>query len=144
MYTALDVAKFIINHGIKTQGPVSNLRLQYLLYFVWIDYYKSTNGSILFNDEFSAWSFGPVIPDVYKEFCAWAGTPITTKQESFCIFDNDASIIVKTLKNYSCYSNGEMVQMTHEEDKPWSSICRDGSGNKRNIPACMIVRLECS
>ena len=58
-YTALEIAKYIISTCSKKNRPISNLKLQKLLYFAWIYYYTKT-GNGLFHDDICAWQFGPV------------------------------------------------------------------------------------
>ncbi len=41
MYNALDVAKYIITYCKKNQKPISNLKLQKLLYFVQSQFFVS-------------------------------------------------------------------------------------------------------
>lgn len=65
----------IVSYCSNKKQPISNLKLQKILYYAWIDYYKRT-GNALFLNDICAWQLGPVIPDVYYEFCSYAGTPI--------------------------------------------------------------------
>lgn len=142
MYSALNIAKFIINHGISQRTPVSNLRLQKLLYFVWVEYYKNTCDKMLFDDEFSAWSFGPVIPIVYADFCMWGGFPITTRQDVSQPTSPDVALIERILERYSAFTTGRLVKFTHEPGTPWSLTFDKGNGNKRTIPFARIMNCE--
>ena len=78
MYSAVDVAKYIVSYSTQQGKSISNLKLQKMLYYLWVDYYKST-GRELYVDDICAWQFGPVVPDVYYEFCSYAGTPISIR-----------------------------------------------------------------
>ena len=53
-YSAVDVAKYIVTYSNRQNKPVSNLKLQKILYFTWIDYFKQTK-SHLFEDHICAW-----------------------------------------------------------------------------------------
>ena len=75
MYDAVSVAKYVINYCMKKAAPVTNLKLQKILYYLWIEFYKAT-GKPLFNNTIRAWPLGPVVPDVYDRFCAYGGLPI--------------------------------------------------------------------
>ena len=85
-YTASDIARYIVSYCFRKRKPVSNLKLQKMLYYMWIEYYKKTKKS-LFNDDICAWQFGPVIPDIYYAFCVYAGRPIT--KEYWIALDDD-------------------------------------------------------
>lgn len=106
MYDVIDIAKIIIDYGIRTYSCVTNLRLQYLLYFLWIDYYREHQKELFFNrfkDEkevvgdydikqsspFIASSFGPCSYNVYYRYCCWAGSPITARQDfgPICLYE---------------------------------------------------------
>lgn len=45
-YCAADVAKYIISYCSANKSPVTNLKLQKMLYFVWIDYYTFTKAQL--------------------------------------------------------------------------------------------------
>lgn len=142
MYNALDVAKYVINYCNQKQQPISNLKLQKLLYFLWVDFYKQRNCS-LFHDNICAWQLGPVVPDVYYEFCSYAGLPI---DRNYCVENieiNDKVIIEKIVDNYINKSAFELVEMTHADSTPWSIIYNNGRGARNIIPPSLILSREC-
>ena len=61
-YSATDVARYMVNLCIEEKSPVSNLQVQKILYFCQQEYYVKT-GTPLFDDDFQAWQYGPVIRD---------------------------------------------------------------------------------
>lgn len=58
MYDALTVAEYVIKYSTLSGMPVSNLRLQKVLYFIQAEFMVSTN-SECFNDRIEAWDLGP-------------------------------------------------------------------------------------
>ncbi len=70
-YTALDIAKYIINHCVLDGCAISNLQLQKILYFVFGEYLRQTK-LCLFDEKFLAWQYGPVVENVYEEY-RWYG-----------------------------------------------------------------------
>ena len=68
------MAKYIISRCSELRNPVSNLKLQKMLYFIWIEFYKHT-GRMLFLDDICAWQLGPAVPIVYYEFCQYPENP---------------------------------------------------------------------
>lgn len=141
MYDALEVAKLIIticdNNGIG----ISNLKLQKLLYFLWVDFYKETN-EMLFDDDICAWELGPVIPDVYYEFCPYGGKNINPIFSDTPIIVNHQEMIRQILLRYQSRSAGSLVNKTHEIGTPWHMIFKNGLGNKKNIPKELIIEKE--
>ena len=136
-YNALDISKFIVNYSNEKQLPVSNLKLQKLLYFVFKEYYKKAKEK-LFNESFCAWKLGPVVPEVYYEFCAYGGIPIM-REYKIDIDDYDREIITKIVDSYIRYSPYELVNMTHQEGTTWYKVFNHGLGDKEEIPFKLIV-----
>lgn len=140
-YNALDVAKFIVSDGYENCKPVTNLRLQKLLYLVWIAYFKKKN-DYLFRDTFHAWKFGPVVLNVYREFCKYLGEPIYKKFKTN-IQEEDASIIREIVKSFDGKSTAALVGITHAYGSPWHTVFGGGSGYNKEIPFEQIINAEC-
>lgn len=139
-YSAIEVANFIIDTCTKSKDPVSNLRLQKLLYFVWVDYYRET-GKYLFLDNMYAWQLGPVIPDVYYEYCAYGGKPINL----FCVTSidpDDADILKRLIEKYRLVPVSTLVERTHMPGTAWYKVYNNGAGNREVIPFWLIRQLE--
>lgn len=141
-YTASDIAKYIVSYCFRKRKPVSNLKLQKMLYYMWIEYYKKTKKS-LFNDDICAWQFGPVIPDIYYAFCAYAGRPIT-KEYWIALDDDDREKIDKIIEEYLPIPVSTLVDRTHEEGMPWDLVYRNGLGARNVIPRYLIKSKECA
>ena len=75
-YEALELARYVISECMRRGKPLSNLKLQKILYYVWVNYFRET-GRYIFIDDICAWQLGPVIPVVYYEYCSYAGRPIS-------------------------------------------------------------------
>lgn len=136
MYNAMSVANFIIDTCTKEKDPVSNLRLQKLLYFLWVGYYRETNKS-LFADNMYAWQFGPVVPEVYYEYCSYGGRPINLYCE-IEIQSPDEKIIKKILDKYKSIPVNQLVEWTHKVGTAWYIVFDEGRGNKKVIPFSLI------
>lgn len=145
-YSAMDVAKYTISYYCEQGSPISNLKLQKILYFSWIEYYKQKKQH-LFEDSFCAWKFGPVVPDVYYEYCIYAGMPIPDypydKNPKTLLSGADQNILNPILHRYIGATAHDLVDKTHEEGKPWSVIYQNGEGNRSVIPFPLIINKEC-
>ena len=73
--TAKKVADFIVAFAHEHGDPVSNLKLQKLLYYAQA-WYLALNGDPLFDERIEAWVHGPVVPPVYGMYKGWAWQPI--------------------------------------------------------------------
>ncbi len=134
MYKAIEVARYIVNKCIDDDYPVSNLQLQKILYF--IQRYYLQNNNQLFDDDFEAWQFGPVIPTVYYKFCGYGAMPITSKLNN----SNVSDILPKDRKNIDNFTKDkrklypwDLVEETHRIGGAWDSTFMDGIGNHKII-----------
>ena len=141
-YDALDISKYIVSYCAKKDKPVSNLKLQKLLYYTWIEYFKKTNTD-LFSDRIFAWQLGPVVPKSYYEFCSYAGIPITREYE-VKIKDFDKTIINPIIDEYSKIPASALVSRSHKKGNPWDLVYRNGIGNRKEIPFTLIKHKECA
>ena len=135
MYKAQEVAKYVVGECTRNGKPVDNMKLQKMLYFLWIDYYKHT-GKKLFNDEIQAWKYGPVVPAVYWKYRTFIADPICLT-ESNAISQNDANILSPFIMAYNERNVGSLVSETHAKG-PWRTIYDDGKGMSCTIPFEMI------
>ncbi len=141
LYSAMAVANFIVNKCYVDKKPVSNLQLQKILYFTWVDYYKQTEHT-LFWDNICAWPFGPVVPEVYYEYCAYGGRPINIRCESE-ISPEDEVVLNNIINQYVDVPVNVLVNRTHEKGTAWDTIYQDGVGNRQVIPFELIKQKEC-
>lgn len=71
MYKAMDIAKYIATEMLcRWDNPVSNAKLQYLLYFAQVYSWK-LRGKRLFEDDMIHKVFGPCVQEVYNYFCVY-------------------------------------------------------------------------
>lgn len=128
-YSSMSVANYIVNSAIDKEKPVSNLKLQKLLYYVQAASLVENNVP-MFDDDISAWKYGPVVETVYHAFKHFVGAPIDecnsanieylddTDSVDELISGIDKKMIDKVVKSYEEYAALQMVRKTHEEE-PW-------------------------
>lgn len=120
MYSAIDVAKYIILYCKENGYSISNLKLQKLLYFVQAQFLVA-KGEPAFEEEIEAWDFGPVVPVVYQHFKMWGSSEIPAllaKGAKAKIYEEDQRIMDEILKECAPYSASSLVDITHNQD-PW-------------------------
>lgn len=138
-YNAIDIAKYTISKCTIDGNPISNLPLQKILYFLQADYLR--NNEILFNDDIEAWQFGPVVPDVYYEFCGYGASDIV--DEYYINLDpEDKMRIDPIIKSLSVLSPWDLVSKSHVANGAWDTIYKNGRGNKNVIPKALIKNKE--
>lgn len=135
MYSALGVAKEIINYSIERGYSISNLKLQKILYYVQAAFLVE-RGEKCFNESIVAWEYGPVVEEVYRNYKRYGRSDITDRQEdeemvSIDFFtmklvrerkaynSDDKKLVHKVVDAYSGVENPfKLVKKTHEEE-PW-------------------------
>lgn len=78
-YNVMDIANFIVDSLNKKNTPISNLLLQKVLYYVYVDF-LATKQIKLFNDPIEKWPYGPVIREVYYSFKSNGSSPILSTE----------------------------------------------------------------
>ncbi|KAA6507698.1 DUF4065 domain-containing protein [Helicobacter pylori] len=115
---ALDAAKILINLSLDNQKPITNLKLQKMLY---IAQAESDSKLIKIKEDFQAWDYGPVIPDVYCNFCINGSTPITKREEIPNNIDREKEKeLAKIYNQYKDADAWNMVRATHQKESAWS------------------------
>lgn len=120
MYDALTVAEYVIKYSTLSGMPVSNLRLQKVLYFIQAEFMVSTN-SECFNDRIEAWDLGPVVPTVYRKYKVFGASSIpidSSKDAERIINSKDRKMMNETINQCNKYSTSTLVEITHNQD-PW-------------------------
>lgn len=134
-YKAMDIAKYIIDKCTTDRHPISNLQLQKILYYVQKAFLE--NGMLAFIDEIEAWQFGPVVPEVYYQYCGFGSLNIRMAYD-ICIRQEYADMINPIVENKRCLDPWVMVEDTHMPGKAWDCIYNNGLGNHYIIPKELI------
>lgn len=141
-YEALDVANYVVNYSIEQECPVSNLKLQKLLYYIQAASLVERQKPA-FQDEISAWTYGPVVEPVYHRFKLYANCEIdkaVTERElhlfsleaepvaydpASVIALADVGLIHQVVDSYREKNALQMVAKTHGEE-PWKNAHQKG------------------
>lgn len=118
MPDAKTVAQYIIAFFQKAGDPVSNLKLQKLLYYVQ-GWHLGLHGKPAFEGSFQAWVHGPVNPDVYHQYKAFRWNPINEEVATPTSISSELTRhIDEVLDVYGVDSGWELERRTHLE-APW-------------------------
>ena len=120
VYSAIDIAKYIIWFCKDKGYSISNLKLQKLLYFVQAQFLVN-EGKPAFQENIEAWDFGPVVPEVYQYFKIWGNSEIPSigiKGSKNSIYQRDRKLIDNILKKCAPYTAAALVEITHSQ-RPW-------------------------
>lgn len=139
-YYAIDIARYVVNYSWKINKPISNLKLQKLLYFIQGNFLRNLNKPC-FDDEIEAWNYGPVVPNVYSEFKRFGSNYISEieyyyeydrnkiepirKQYEDTLFESEEErkIIEEVIEMCKNFSASYLVDLTHRQS-PWKKAYR--------------------
>lgn len=142
VYSALEVARHIVNYSYSSKQYISAMKLQKIMYFVQAEFLIS-HGRLCFADDIEAWDFGPVVPAVLHEFLRFGSCSIPPVTHYFVddknaffgirkvvfkdctISDKDKSVIDDIVDYFVDYSAADLTDLTQKQ-KPWTdAYCRD-------------------
>lgn len=135
--SAVDLSKYIVTKCVNDNVPISNLQLQKILYY--IQKYFLKQNELAFVDDIEAWQFGPVVPNVYYQFCGFGAMPINNEYDNITInCKNNKGIIDNIIELKRVLNPWQMVEETHKKDGAWDTIYKGGIGNHEVIPIKLI------
>ena len=120
------VANSILNRAFSEKKPISHLKLQKLIYFVYKRFLQETHLP-LFDEYFEVWTYGPVLRSVYDAFKDYGSGSIG----DYAYGDNDKVFLISekhadfyealdwVWKDYGSYDAFELSDLTHRESSAW-------------------------
>lgn len=120
MSTAAKVAEYIIHEAQKREKPVTNIKLQKLLYFTQGVYLAKYN-KLAFEDNIIAWKYGPVVKDIYYKYSLYEAEPIITVKK----YDSKISLMLTNaidivLESFLDVNQTDLIEETIKRGSPWS------------------------
>lgn len=132
-YDALDIAYYIINKCQELNAPISNLKLQHMLYHIQETFFKYRKKFFFWND-IEAWQFGAVVPEVYYKFCGYGAMPLTQNKNNIITLTKDETEIIDYIINDLInLEPWDVVRKVYPQNCPWEIVYNKGKGNKEII-----------
>src|SRR5687767_3016196 len=127
-YPASLIAYAFVKKGIDEGNFVTQMKLQKLVYFAQ-GYHLAKFGTPLLKENFEAWTYGPVVPEIYQDFKLY-GSQLIVDTNEFMPSSNEVitsrldekaieaiNYTWEVLKDYSAMS---LSYWTHQLGSPWS------------------------
>jgi len=141
-YPTKAIANAILNKAALAGEKVSPLKLQKLIYYA-AGYFIAAYDEALIDSAIEAWDYGPVVPELYREFREYGSGPILGPAREFD-WESEASIPVPVpvgdarvdrvidyvWKTYGKYSAVQLSDMTHADGSPWDKTKKANPGIK--------------
>lgn len=131
LLSALEVAQYFIYLANKAGKPITNKKLQKLVYYAqaWALVF---DGKKLFNDSIEAWVHGPAVRSLYIQYKKFGFDPIkeTISFENLKISEHNKKLLGIVWKAYGQLDAGYLEMLTHSEE-PWREA-REGLQHYEN------------
>lgn len=137
MNDAIQLAWFILRRCAENRTPISHLQLQKILYFLQRLNLDKTNEP-LFTNRIFAWTFGPVVRDVYYEFSIFSSLRIIPSEVDPNPTIDLADFLLEEIDRRAEQRPWSMVDETHQAGRAWDLVFKNGEGNGREIPLELI------
>ena len=111
------VADCLIRESHEVGDPITNLKLQKLVYYAQA-WYAALNGEPLFAERIEAWVHGPVCPAVYHRFSGYRWNPIAADVAMPMLPSAVCDHLREVMAVYGSMTAVELERLTHQED-PW-------------------------
>jgi len=120
--TARLVADYFLSFFAEHGDPVTNLKLQKLLYYAQA-WYLALYDAPLFDEGIEAWVHGPVVPPIYVAFRDLGWRPIPPPINGGTLHDRPEEHAREVIEAYGGFSAYQLERMTHQE-YPWINARR--------------------
>ena len=137
MYSSLAVANYFIDLAERDNEQITPMKMQKLVFFAH-GWHLAFYNEPLIREYVEAWTWGPVIRELYFEFRSFGKSPITKKGTTFQVSDflvldfeipeiEDKDEKAKDTINavwaaYGKYDGLTLANMTHVEGTPWKKV----------------------
>lgn len=121
-----DVARFFIDYGEKSEEPMTNMRINKMLYFAQ-GIHLAKGGNPLFEDDIEAWPWGPVVSDIYHQYKSFESKPIIDPKSGFFrdnFTESEYATLLDTARIYGVYTTPFLVTKSHRSGGPWDSTMK--------------------
>lgn len=126
MPSAIDVAKYFLALADPDAGDlISNLKIQKLAYYAQ-GFHLAILGRPLFHEPIEAWTYGPVVPALWREYRQYGDNAIPMPEGFNMAVIPDASrdLLDEVYKVFGQFSAWKLRNMTHDEP-PWRDTPRN-------------------
>lgn len=135
LYPVEAIANRILHEAQERGVSVTNLQMQKFVYFAQ-GFALAQLGHPLFDEDFEAWTYGPVVPRLYRLLKHYEAKPIGPLPTSSVVAEGSkaARVICEMMDKLGKLSSTQLVRLSHREDSPWTATWKEGKGRCDVIP----------
>lgn len=137
--SVLSIANVFLKKAREDNEPIDPLKLQKLVYIA-NGWSLAFMGRPLIRESFEAWRYGPVVPELYREFKEYRSRYISREaRTSTEQIDSEAlDLISQVWDKYKDQSAVALSSLTHEEGSAWSMSYDPSAWSSACIPDSLI------
>ncbi len=135
VYSVEAVANCVLHFARKAKIEVTNLKLQKLVYFVQGFALAELNRPLFLN-EIQAWTYGPVIPDLYHRLKHYGAGVVSGTLEAPDTLSEDADacgVVQRVMGKLGNLPVTQLVRLSHMENSPWDVAWECGKYTKISL-----------
>lgn len=119
IYDVLDVSEYVLSYCETKGKPISNLKLQKILFYIQCEYIRQKK-RLLFDNQMECWTYGICIPDSYLHYASWSSTDIFGVKliEGISFDDETKRIMNRVIDQYIDWKVWYLVELNQQE-KIW-------------------------
>jgi uncharacterized phage-associated protein len=114
---ACNVAAYFISTAQEAGDPLTNLKLQKLLYYAQA-WHLALFEDVLFEERIEAWPHGPVVPPVYGLYKGSRWNPIVEEVSAPVLNDHTREHLEEVMSTYGVHNAYYLESLAHQE-APW-------------------------
>lgn len=135
--SAAAVANAFLRLARDEGHSLTNMQVQKLVFFAH-GVHLAGFGEPLIHEHPRAWTFGPVIPELYEALRKYGSKDVTEELKADDQIEEKSAerAINATWKAYKGYSASQLSKISHIKGGPWDSVwnCEEGGGRFGVIP----------
>lgn len=143
MCTCFKVAEYFLSlQGDDAGDAISNMKLQKLLYYAQ-GFALAVMDKSLFDEDFEAWEYGPVLRPVYDKYKRYGNSAIPRpKRFSFAPYTKEErDLLDEVYRAFGQYSAWALSEMTHQTP-PWNQTPRNAVIPKSAMKEYFLTRVS--
>lgn len=139
-------AYYLISLFNKDEEKVTQLQIQKLMYFFEAYYMVKNDVNKLYDDNFCAWTFGPVSTQLYSEFKMYGQMPIilTDEQKELGskIPREKKEMLKEIYSTFKDFTAMRLVELTHTVGSPWYDVWKKNGEKVVYGPSSCIDKIK--
>ena len=132
-YDVRDVGNAVLEAAAKGGFALSNMSLNKIVYFAH-GWFLAQYGEPLVDSAFEAWQYGPVHPQIYRQFKSYKDQPIRSRLTKIDLAtgaqvpyrvslpSREAELIERITLFYGRFTAAKLVEISHQPGAPWDQV----------------------